>query len=107
VWAAWEPWNTFEQNVLEPMGGELFVRFHPSDDVHLELGPSLLRYHWTDDCSECTGTFAGIHAAAMVGKGVFSLGPTAKFGVLSGGPSGNEAGMLWGFQGRLMFSGGD
>ena len=69
VWGSWEPWSTFEGNVREPLGVELFVRARPSRDLQLELGPSLLRYHWADDCSECTGTFAGVHAAAMVGRG--------------------------------------
>jgi hypothetical protein len=105
--AAWEPWNTFEANVLEPMGGELFLRYHPNREVQLELGPSVLRYRWADDCAECSGTFAGAYASAMVGKGILSLGPTARFGVLAGAPSGHEAGILWGFQGRLRFTGGD
>ena len=107
LWAAWEPWNSFKANVFEPMGGELLVRYHPSEEVQLEFGPSLLRYLWADDCSECRGTFVGAHAAAMVGKGIFSLGPAVRFGVLSGAPSGSEAGFLFGFQGRLRFSGGD
>jgi hypothetical protein len=107
VWGAWEPWNSVEKSVFEPVGGELFARFHPSDAAHLEIGPSLLRYLWADDCSECTGTFVGVHAAAMVGKGVISLGPTIRFGALTGGPSGTETGILWGIQGRLLFSWGD
>lgn len=107
VSAAWEPWNSFEASVLQPVGGELFVRYHPSREVQLELGPSLLRYAWADDCSECSGTFTGAYASAMVGNGIFSLGPTARFGVLSGAPSGTETGMLWGFQMRLRFTGGD
>ena len=45
VWGAWEPWSSFESNVLEPVGVELFVRAHPSRDVHLEIGPSVLRYY--------------------------------------------------------------
>ncbi len=105
--AAWEPWNSFEANVFEPMGGELFLRYHPNREVQLEFGPSLLRYLWADDCSECSGTFGGIYGSAMVGRGIFSLGPTARFGVLTGAPSGSETGILWGFQARLRFMGGD
>jgi hypothetical protein len=104
VWGAWEPWSTFESNVWEPLGVELFLRAHPSRDVHLEAGPSLLRYYWADDCSECTGTFVGIRAAAMAGQGIFSLGPTARVGRLTGAPGGNETGLLFGFQARLLFS---
>jgi len=107
IWAAWEPWSTFESDVWEPLGMELFVRAHPSRDVQLEVGPSLLRYHWADDCSGCTGTFAGVHAAAMVGRGVFALGPTLRLGRVTGGPAGDEIGLLFGIQARLLFSWGD
>jgi hypothetical protein len=106
VWGAWEPWSSFEGSVFEPLGAELFVRAHPSRAVHLELGPSLLRYRWADDCSECTGTFAGVRAAAMVGQGIFSLGPTVRLGRVTGHPEGGEMGILWGIQARLLFSWG-
>ena len=104
---AWEPWNSFDQSVFEPMGGELFVRVQASGATHLELGPTLLRYRWADDCSECTGTFAGVHAAAMTGTGSLSLGPTARYGVLTGAPTGSEAGFMWGIRGRILISWGD
>ena len=107
VWGAWEPWGSFEGSVFEPLGAELFVRAHPSRAVQLELGPSLLRYRWADDCSECTGTFAGVRAAAMVGQGIFSLGPTVRLGRLTGHPAGGETGILWGIQARLLFSWGE
>ena len=60
---AWEPWNTFEQSLFQPAGAELFVRVRPSAAAQFEFGPSLLGYRWADDCSECSGTFAGLHAA--------------------------------------------
>jgi hypothetical protein len=104
VWGAWEPWNSFESTFVEPLGVELFVRAHPSPDVHLEVGPSLLRYSSADDCSECTSTFTGIRAAAMVGKGIFSLGPAVRFGRITGGSSGSELGIVWGIQARLLFA---
>jgi hypothetical protein len=107
IWGAWEPWSSFESAVLEPIGVELFIRAHPSPDLHLEVGPSLLRYFSADDCSECNETFTGIRTAAMVGKGVFSLGPTARFGRVSGGTSGSELGVIWGFQARLLFGWGE
>ena len=107
VWGAWEPWTSFESNIFEPIGVELFVRAHPSSDVHLEIGPSALRYRSADDCSECSETFTGIRTAAMVGKGVFSLGPTARFGRISGGPSEGEWGVIWGLQARLLFGWGE
>ena len=106
VWGAWEPWHSFEGSVVEPLGVELFVRVQPSRAVHLEAGPSLLRYIWADDCSECTGTFAGVRAAAMVGRGIFALGPTVRLGRLTGSPAGDQTGVLWGIQARLLFSWG-
>ncbi len=102
VWGAWSPWSTFKANVFEPMGVELFVRAQPAGVVQLELGPSLLRYYWSDDCSACSGTFAGIRAAAMVGKGIFWLGPTARIGRTSGDPAGSETGIIWGAHVRLL-----
>jgi hypothetical protein len=107
VWGAWEPWSSFESSVLEPVGVELFVRAHPSPNVQLEVGPSVLRYYSADDCSECTGTFTGIRTAAMVGKGIFSLGPTARFGRVTGGSSGGELGVIFGVQARLLFGWGE
>ncbi|HEY7482351.1 MAG TPA: hypothetical protein VH680_17695 [Gemmatimonadales bacterium] len=107
VWAGWEPWNSFETSFFEPRGVHLFLRTRPSREVQLELGPSLLRYNWADDCSSCSGTFASVRAAAMVGRGIFSLGPVLQLGRLSGSPAGAEAGLVWGFQGRLLFSWGD
>ena len=107
VWGAWEPWSSFEGSVFQPLGAELFVRAQPSRAVQLELGPSLLRYLWADDCSECTGTFTGVRAAAMVGQGIFLLGPTVRLGRVTGHPAGGETGILWGIQGRLLFSSGE
>ena len=107
VWGAWEPWNSFESTFVEPMGVELFVRAHPTPDVHLEVGPSLLRYYSADDCSECTNTFTGIRTAAMVGKGIFSLGPAVRLGRVTGGSSGSEFGVIWGIQARLLFGWGE
>ncbi len=107
LWGGWEPWNSFRGNIYEPMGAELFVRMHPSREVHLEMGPSVLRYRWADDCSECTGTFYGLRAAAMVGRGIFSLGPTARLGRTTGSPAGAETGIIWGIQARLLFSWGE
>ena len=107
VWGAWEPWNSFDSNFFEPIGVELFVRAHPSPDVHLEAGPSILRYYSADDCSACTDTFIGIRTAAMVGRGIFSLGPAVRFGRITGGTSGGEMGIIWGIQARLLFGWGE
>jgi hypothetical protein len=106
VWGAWEPWDSFDGSMFQPIGVEAFARMHPSREVHVELGPSLLRYHWADDCSACTGTFAGVRAMAMMGTGVFSLGPSVRLGRTTGNPEGSETGILWGIQLRLLFSWG-
>ena len=107
LWGAWEPWNSFQRTVFQPVGGQLFLRLQAADAAQLEIGPSVLRYQWTDDCAECTGTFLGLHAAAMVGKGALWVGPTARFGAMTGGPSDPELGLMWGIQGRLRFSWGE
>jgi hypothetical protein len=107
LWGAWEPWNSFESTFVEPIGVELFVRAHPVHEVQLEVGPSVLRYLSADDCSECSDTFTGVRAAAMVGKGIFSLGPAVRLGRITGGSSGSEMGIIWGIQARLLFGWGE
>jgi hypothetical protein len=105
LWAAYEPWNTFEQNVYAAGGGELFLRLHALEMVQIEVGPSLLRYSQDDDCS-CGGSLIGGRAALMLGKGAFWVGPTVRLGVLHGGVMDRETGALWGLQGRVLFSWG-
>jgi hypothetical protein len=107
VWASWEPWNSFESSFFEARGLHLFLRARPSREVQLELGPSRLRYQWADDCSVCSGTFAGVRASAMVGRGVFALGPVVQVGRSTGSPTGAATGLLWGVQGRLLLSWAD
>jgi hypothetical protein len=106
VWAAYEPWSSFEQNVFNAAGAALLLRLHAHELAHLEVGPTILRYSRDDDCSSCGGTFLGGHGSVMVGKGAFWVGPTARVGRLSGGGDG-QVGVLWGVQGRLLFSWGD
>lgn len=105
LWAAWEPWNTFEQNVWNVRGVELFLRLQHRKTVQLELGPSVLGYNYEDDCSDCVGTFVGLRAAIMVGEVAFRLGPIARLG-WADSPQGSEAGALLGVQGRQLLSWG-
>jgi hypothetical protein len=107
VWAAYEPWSSFEENIFDAAGGELLLRLHAHEMVHLEIGPTLLRYNRDDDCTGCGGTFLGGYASAMFGKGAFWVGPTARIGGLTGGARDGRVGLLWGVQGRLLFSWGD
>jgi hypothetical protein len=106
MWVAWEPQSTFEQEILNVRGAEVIVRLQAHKAVQFELGPSVLKYDYADDCSECTGTFFGLRAAAMVGHGAFWVGPTARLGVLPDSPQDFESGALLGLQGRLLFSWG-
>ena len=100
--------GSFHQTLIEPVGIDLFVRAQPSRLTQFEIGPSLLRYRWADDCSECGGTFAGIQAAAMIGSGKVWIGPTVRFGRVSGRPSSDpETGVIWGVKARLLFSWND
>jgi hypothetical protein len=107
VWAAYEPWSSFEENVYDVAGGVLLLRLHAHEMAHLEIGPTILRYSREDDCSGCGATFLGGHGAVMFGKGTFWIGPTARVGRLSGGADDGQVGILWGVQGRLLFSWGD
>jgi hypothetical protein len=108
LWGAWERRGTFDQTLIEPVGIDLFVRAQPSRLTQIEIGPSLLRYRWADDCSECGGTFAGIQAAAMIGSGKVWIGPTLRVGQVSGRPSEDpETGLIWGVKARLLFSWND
>ena len=106
VWAAYEPWSSFEENVFNAAGGSLLLRLHAHEIVHFDLGPTVLTYQRADDCSGCRGTFVGGHGAAMLGNGAFWIGPTARVGWLSGSATDRRLGILWGVQGRLLFSWG-
>lgn len=105
VWAAHEPWNSFEQNVYAAGGGELFLRLQALRMLQLELGPSFLRYSHDDDC-DCEGSLIGGRAALMLGKGALWIGPTVRLGRASSGAMGGETGALWGVQGRVLLSWG-
>ena len=106
VWAAYEPWSSFEENAFNAAGGSLVLRLHAHEIVHFDVGPTVLTYQRADDCSGCRGTFFGGHGAVMLGKGAFWVGPTARVGWLSGGTTDRRLGILWGVQGRLLFSWG-
>ena len=101
LWWAWEPRTTFDQNIYEPLGGELFVRYQPLPLVQVEAGPSVLRYFWTDDCGECTGTFLGGRATALLGYRVVFLGASVRMGHAAGGPTRSEFGLIWNLHVRL------
>ena len=102
VWGAWEPRSTFDRNVWEPLGIELFARHWPRPWLHVEVGATGARYLWADDCSDCSGTFVGGQSAAFVGwRGVF-IGPEMSIGRASDREHGSELGVIWGVRARLL-----
>jgi len=62
---------------------------------------SVLRYFWTDDCGECTGTFLGGRATALLGYRVVFLGASVRMGHAAGGPTRSEFGLIWNLHVRL------
>jgi|SRR3972149_2662190 len=106
LWWAWEPRITFKQNIYEPLGAEFFARYQPLPLVQLEAGPSVARYFWADDCGECTGTFVGGRASALIGYRVVFLGPSVRFGRANGGADRLETGLIWVIQARLALGWG-
>jgi hypothetical protein len=107
VWGSWEPPSSFEKNVWEPMGVTLFGRYAPVPWLHADLGATAARYLWTDDCSECTGTFVGLRSSLMVGyRGFVFVGPDLALGRASDDRFGAEWGALLGAQLRLVLGWG-
>ena len=103
VWVAWQPSETFDRSFFEPRGVELFARYQISRYAQAEVGPSFLRYAYADDCSRCTGSFLGVHGAALVGGHRFLFGPTIRYGRVTGGPDPAETGFVYGLQMRILF----
>ena len=94
--------HTFLRNIFYPFHAVVFGRYQPSQVLQLDFGPTLLWYSWTDDCPECTGTFVGLHLAAVAGyKNVF-VGPWLRIGLASYRRHWSEFGAIWGLQVRLF-----
>jgi hypothetical protein len=106
VWGAWEPPTTFDRDVLEPLGATVFARLRPAPWAHADIGLTAARYLRTDDCSECTGTFAGVRAVALVGHRWLFIGPEAAVGTARDERNGSDFGAIWGVQARLVFGWG-
>ena len=106
AWGAWEPPGSFGRDVFKPLGVELFGRWRAAPWLHADVGPTLARYPWADDCSDCSGTFAGVRAAVLVGRGILFVGPELSAGWASDARDGSEFGVLWGAQLRLVLGWG-
>jgi len=98
VWYAWEPPHSFAHDVWEPFGGFGVVRYRFTPYFQTEAGPAYLRYLWADDCSSCTGTFAGLRAAARVGYRFVFFGPSAWVGWASDDRNGSQLGIIFDLQ---------
>ena len=106
VWGAWEPPTTFARDVLEPLGATVFARLRPAPWAHTDISLTAARYLRADDCSECTGTFAGVRAVALVGYRWLFVGPEVAVGTASDERNGSGFGAIWGVQARFAFGWG-
>jgi hypothetical protein len=102
LWGAGAPANTFDRNVWDPVGIVVFARYSRPPWLQVDLGPGLLTYVWTDDCSECSGTFVGLRFAARLGYRFVFLGPEVWVGSASDRPNGAEFGAMVGAQLRFV-----
>lgn len=99
----WElNWNSLERNIWNAINVTGFVRYQYSKMLQVETGPTLLGYTWTDDCSECNGTFVGLQSAAMIGYKFVFLGPGLWTGWANDDKYGSEFGAIWILQLRLV-----
>lgn len=103
VWGAWEPRNSFDRDFWEPIGLVVFGRYRPARWLQAEAGPAVARYLWADDCSDCSGTFAGVRSTALIGHRFVFIGPEAAVGRVSDERGGADFGAFWGVQLRLVF----
>jgi len=100
---AWElNQHSFERNVYEPGYIAAFIRYQYSHIFQFDIGPTLMRYFWTDDCSECRGTFVGLQTTASVGYKFVFLTPCLWVGSASDDRHGSEFGTIWNIQLRFL-----
>jgi hypothetical protein len=103
LWGAWEPPNTFDRDVLEPLGVVVFGRYQPLPWLHADVGLTGARYQWADDRSDCSGTFVGVRTAILAGHRFIFIGPEVSAGVVNDDLHGSDFGAIWGAQRRLVF----
>lgn len=99
---AWElNTHSFERNIWEALHVTIFGRYQLPPVLQVDVGPILFAYVWTDDCSECAGTFVGLHTVALVGYRYLFFGPWIRVGWADDNRHGSEFGSIWGLQTRL------
>ncbi|HKP75441.1 MAG TPA: hypothetical protein VJT67_07835 [Longimicrobiaceae bacterium] len=103
---AWEPPNSFDRNLFEPIGADVFVRWRASRWVHADVGPTLARYHYADDCPACTGTLTGLRSGLLFGQGIVFVGPELTAGWARDRVNGSEFGVVYGGQVRVVIGWG-
>ena len=106
VWAAWEPPKSFDRNIFEPIGVDVFVRWHAAPWVHADVGPTLARYYYADDCPACTGSLWGVRAAVLFGQGMLFIGPELTAAQAHDRVNGSEFGLLYGARAQLVIGWG-
>lgn len=104
---AWEPPNSFARNVWEPLGVVVFGRYRPTSWFHTDVGLTLARYVWADDCSECAGTFVGLRSAVLAGYRFVFIGPEVSMGRARDDRHGSDFGVIWGAQLRFILGWGE
>lgn len=106
IWGAWEPATTVEQPVLEPIGAVLFIRYQPNASLMADLGPAVMTYRTSDDCSTCSATFLGVRSTVLVGYRFVFIGPEVAVGSFRGAGRDAELGIMYGAQLRFVIGGG-
>lgn len=98
--------HSFEGNIFATSHVELFARYQPSQGLQLDFGATGIGYYWTDDCSECTGTFIGLYFSAGIGHRIVFIGPWLRIGYASDNRNRSGFGIIRGLQLRWVIGWG-
>ena len=94
--------HSFEGNIWEARHVVVFARYQFFQALQVDVGPTLLSYYYADDCSDCSGTFVGVHSAAMVGHRFLFFGPCVRVGWADDRKYGSAFGAIWNLQARVV-----
>ena len=97
---------TFTENIWDAAHVDLFIRYQFSNSEQFDFGPTLMRYVWTDDCSDCTGTFVGVYSSASIGHKFIFGGLWTRIGFVDDNRHGFKLGAIVGMQIRLALNWG-
>ena len=90
--------NVFEAIHIDFVGRRQFDNSKNNVFAQFEAGPTLVLYHWSDDCGECFGMFGGVYVGAGAGWRRASGGIGARYGLATndGKPLPERSrGILW------------